>query len=180
MKAWQPAVIGLGTNLGDKTANMQRAGGLLAAAAGVRVTAISRLYRSNAWGIEDQDWFLNGCIGVETSLSPEALLDVCQEIENALGRVREKKWGPRVIDLDLLLYGEVAQSKARLTLPHPLITERAFVLAPLRDVAGDIEIKGKRLSAWLDETGTNDIAVMDEPSQQAWRDGVLRSPKMPD
>lgn len=143
------AIIALGSNIGDKIAYLRQAVASLSDHQSIVVGARSNLYRTEAWGEEDQDWFVNACVAVTTDLSPVALLRVCQKIENDLGRVRLKRWGPRVIDLDVLNYDDVTQSGTELTLPHPRITERAFVLAPLNDIASDKVINGKTVSEWL-------------------------------
>lgn len=97
----------------------------------------------------DQDWFANACVAVKTELSPRALLDRCLAVEREMGRARAEKWGPRVIDLDLLAYRNETVADADLILPHPRITERAFVLAPLADIAPDLVLNGKTVKDWL-------------------------------
>ncbi len=155
------AIIALGSNMGDKIGALGRATALLEAHGEIDVLNRSNLYRTDAWGEEDQDWFVNACLGVATTLSPLELLHFCQDIENELGRVREKRWGPRVIDLDVLVYKDIAQSDAELTLPHPRITERAFVLVPLNDIAPKLVIKGKAVCAWVQEIDTSGILELD-------------------
>jgi len=155
------AIIALGSNIGDKVDNLGQATALLEAHREIDVRTRSKLYRTAAWGEEDQDWFVNACLAVTTSFSPLALLHVCQGIENELGRVRDKRWGPRVIDLDLLVYEAVTQDDPELTLPHPLITERAFVLAPLNDIAPDLQIKGRSVTAWLEDVGRDGVLELD-------------------
>lgn len=126
------AAIAFGSNLGDKLANLREALALLTAQC--RIAAKSRLYQTEPVGYRDQDWFLNGAILAETDLPPLALLDVCQAIEEKMGRKRLIRWGPRNIDLDLLLYGEEKIEDPRLLVPHPRLTERLFVLQPLADI----------------------------------------------
>ncbi len=155
------SIIALGSNIGDKVGNLEQATALLESHREIDVLARSKLYRTAAWGEEDQDWFVNACLGVATSLSPLALLHVCQGIENELGRVREKRWGPRVIDLDVLVYKDVSQDDPELTLPHPLITERAFVLVPLNDIAPEFVIKGKTVTSWLEEVDQGSVFELD-------------------
>jgi 2-amino-4-hydroxy-6-hydroxymethyldihydropteridine diphosphokinase len=133
-------IIALGSNLGDKTANIDRAIDLLTAPGEVRLVGRSRNFATAPWGKTDQDWFANACISVATRLSARALLERCQEIERRMGRVATEKWGPRIIDLDLLIYGDSAIREPDLVLPHPHIAERAFVLAPLMDIAPDVTI----------------------------------------
>ena len=134
------AAIGLGANLGDKKGFIDRAVDSLVAAGDIALRARSPYYRTEPWGVTDQDWFVNACILVSTSLAPLALLDRCLAVETMLGRVRERLWGPREIDLDLLLYDDLALGEPRLTLPHPRLSERAFVLVPLTDIAPDRRI----------------------------------------
>jgi 2-amino-4-hydroxy-6-hydroxymethyldihydropteridine diphosphokinase len=136
-------IIALGSNLGDKAGNIDTAIELLTRPGDVRLVARSRNFATEPWGKTDQDWFVNACIAVATELSARALLERCQEIERCMGRVTTEKWGPRIIDLDLLIYGEDAMSEPDLVLPHPHIAARAFVLAPLMDIAPDAVIGGR-------------------------------------
>src|SRR6185295_6666158 len=123
-------LVALGSNLGDKAANIDRAIALLTQQGDVRLLARSRNYATEPWGKTDQDWFVNACIAVKTGLSARELLARCQEVERRMGRVPTEKWGPRIIDLDLLVYGEETIRDPDLVLPHPHIAKRAFVLAP--------------------------------------------------
>jgi 2-amino-4-hydroxy-6-hydroxymethyldihydropteridine diphosphokinase len=152
------AVIGLGSNMGDKAANIARAIELLCAEGDVREVARSRCYRTAPWGKTDQDWFVNACVSVTTALDPHALLDRCQRVEDEMGRVRRERWGPRVIDVDILLYRDARIADGRLTLPHPLIPERAFVLVPLLDVAPDALVAGARARDLLARMEPHDVA----------------------
>ena len=145
------ALIGLGSNLGDKSANIERAVALLTAGDEVRLIARSRLYRTPPWGKTDQDWFVNACIGVATRLAPHELLTRCQAVERDLGRIRGERWGPRVIDVDVLAYRDVALAEPDLVIPHPRMAERAFVLAPLADIAPDLVIGGRTVAERLAE-----------------------------
>lgn len=154
------ALIGLGSNVGDKAGNIARAIALLTGDGKVRLVARSRDYRSAAWGKTDQDWFVNACIAVATALGPHDLLARCQAVEAAMGRVRLERWGPRVIDVDVLTYREVASSDPVLSLPHPLITERAFVLAPLAEIAPDEVVRGKTVRSWLAGTDRSDVVAL--------------------
>lgn len=140
-------IVALGSNLGDKAANIDTAIRLLAKAGDVALVRRSRNFATEPWGKTDQDWFVNACIAVATSLQPRELLARCQEIERRMGRVPTEKWGPRIIDLDLLVCGDKAIRDLDLVLPHPHIGERAFVLAPLMDIAPDLEINGKSVRA---------------------------------
>lgn len=128
-----PIVLALGGNLGPPRETLERACTLLARA-GIRICRRSRLYWTRPWGVTDQPPFLNAAVSVQTALRPLELLARCQGVENELGRRRERHWGPRRIDLDLLLYGSLSLRHPSLTLPHPQIARRDFVLAPLADL----------------------------------------------
>jgi len=143
------AVIALGSNIGDKAGNIDRAILLLTESGDVRTISRSRSYRTPPWGKTDQDWFVNACVSVITDLSPHELLRRCLDVEKQMGRERSERWGPRVIDLDVLVYDDVEMADKDLVLPHPHITGRAFVLAPLADVAPDLEIAGRPVTEWL-------------------------------
>lgn len=134
------AYVGLGSNMGDKRAMIAAAIDHLHATPGVAVVGRSRDYRTPPWGDTDQDWFVNACAALDTTLSPNDLLTACLDVETRMGRVRTRRWGPRVIDIDLLDYDRQAIRSERLTLPHPRILERAFVLTPLAEIAGDLLI----------------------------------------
>ncbi|HEV7439787.1 MAG TPA: 2-amino-4-hydroxy-6-hydroxymethyldihydropteridine diphosphokinase [Methylobacterium sp.] len=154
------AYLGLGSNIGDKAAMLAAAIDGLAATPGIAVTARSRDYRTPPWGDTDQDWFLNAAIGVETTLSPHALLEACLSVEAALGRVRERRWGPRVIDIDVLHYAGAEVSDECLVLPHRFVRERAFVLVPLAEIAPDLVIGGETVTqalAKLDAAGIEPV-----------------------
>lgn len=128
------AYVGLGANLGDREAALREAVGRLRAADGVVLRRLSPVYETEPVGYTAQPAFLNMVVAIGTTLPPVALLELLLDIERRMGRVRTIRWGPRIIDLDLLLYGEVHMTSERLTLPHPRMGERAFVLVPLRDV----------------------------------------------
>jgi 2-amino-4-hydroxy-6-hydroxymethyldihydropteridine diphosphokinase len=141
------ALLGLGGNLGDVRGTLDRAVELLGEQKDSRLLARSSDYRTPPWGVEDQPPFINLCLIVETSLPPHDLLGRAQQIENKLGRdrVQERRWGPRAIDIDLLAYGDLALNDPELTLPHPRLFERAFVLVPLAEIAPDRVIAGRRI-----------------------------------
>lgn len=143
------AYIALGSNMGDAAKNLNDALKALDLVPGVTVTKVSKYYITEPWGYADQPDFTNACCEVETSLSPEALLGVCLGVEAGMGRVRQIKNGPRVIDLDLLLYGEECRNTEELILPHPRMMERAFVLQPLNDLAEDGRIGGLDVASAL-------------------------------
>jgi 2-amino-4-hydroxy-6-hydroxymethyldihydropteridine diphosphokinase len=127
------AYVGLGANLGEREQTLKRAVELLAAEPGIEVVAVSTLRETEPVGYLDQPPFLNGACAVETELSPRELLDSLLAVERALGRERGTgpRWGPRTIDLDLLLYGHETVDEPGLTVPHPRLTERSFALEPL-------------------------------------------------
>ena len=127
------AYIGLGSNLGDRRANLDRALQEIAAA-GIKVAAVSKYLESEPYGVTDQPKFINVVARLETDLAPEPLLDVLLGIENKMGRVRRRHWGERNIDLDLLLYDDVRMHTEKLTLPHPDMQNRDFVMLPLAEV----------------------------------------------
>ena len=128
------AHIALGSNLGDREANMRRALDELGRSAGVQALRASTLHETEPVG-PAQPRYLNAAAEIETTLTPRELLAVCQEIEFALGRVKTVKWGPRTIDLDIVLYSEQIVREPDLEIPHPLMHERAFVLEPLAEIA---------------------------------------------
>ncbi len=145
MKPPAIAYVGLGANRGEMRLNLPQAAQRLATLPETRLLACSRLYRTPAWGVEDQDDFLNAVAAVETGLSPRALLDGLLAIEREFGRDREReqRWGPRTMDLDLLLYGREQVDEPGLRVPHPHLHERAFALLPLLEIAPEIEIPGQ-------------------------------------
>jgi 2-amino-4-hydroxy-6-hydroxymethyldihydropteridine diphosphokinase len=156
------AYLGLGGNVGDPAAAMARALAMLDQHPDCRVSAVSRLYRTPPWGKTDQDWFFNAAASIETSLSPETLLGLALGIEQVSKRVRAERWGPRTLDIDILVYGDLAIRSEQLTIPHPRMTERAFVLMPLADIAPDLNIRGRKVREWLDEVDAAGIEVADE------------------
>lgn len=140
---WLPAYVGLGANLDQPVAQLKQAIGMLGEMPTIRLVAVSPAYGSRPMGPQDQPDYVNAAVGVLTTLEPLDLLDVLQGIENQMGRVREgERWGPRVIDLDLLVFGGVAMNSERLVLPHPGIHERSFVLYPLADIAPALNVPG--------------------------------------
>lgn len=133
------AFVALGSNLGDRAGNIQRAVELLGQMPGVEVVAVSRLLDNPAvGGPADSPAFLNGAAKLRTTLTPVELLHALLVVEKQLGRTREVHWGPRTIDLDLLLYGDTIVQTPELTLPHPRMHERDFVLRPLAEIASDV------------------------------------------
>jgi len=143
--------LGLGSNMGDGPANLRLALDRLDALEGFAIEAVSPFFRTEPQGLADQDWFTNCAarVRLDTPPSPEELLDATARIEADMGRVRTVVWGPRVIDIDILLLEGVEWRSDRLRIPHPRMCERAFVLVPLMHVAPDMTVRGLRLSQWL-------------------------------
>ena len=144
------AILALGSNVGEKRDNIARAATNMGSLDGVEIVKRSRDYRTPPWGNTDQDWFVNACMSISTTLSPSELLARCLETERKMGRERGMKWGPRVIDLDILTYGDAVSRESDLVVPHPYITKRAFVLAPMAEVAPDLVLDGKTILQWRD------------------------------
>jgi 2-amino-4-hydroxy-6-hydroxymethyldihydropteridine diphosphokinase len=141
------ALVGLGGNLGEVRATLDQAVAAFCDGTEVRLLAQSSDYQTPPWGVIDQPPFVNRCMSVATALAPHALLDRALEVERMFGRdrSREQRWGPRPIDIDLLAYDDVAIAEPGLTLPHPRLFERAFVLLPLAEIVPDRVIAGVRV-----------------------------------
>lgn len=142
------AFVGLGGNLGDPEVTLDAALQALDGVQDTRLLRASRLYRTPAWGVEQQPDFINAVVMLETRLGAPALLESLFVIERQHGRVREaeQRWGPRTLDLDLLLYGDAVIDEPGLRVPHPHLHERAFALLPLLEIAADVEIPGRGLA----------------------------------
>jgi 2-amino-4-hydroxy-6-hydroxymethyldihydropteridine diphosphokinase len=154
-RAW----LGLGSNLGDREGNLRRALESLAAAGDVEVARVSSVYETAPVGMTEQPDFLNLVAGVRTALGPHALLRRCLAVEDALGRVREERWGPRLIDVDVLLYEDEVSDTEELVLPHPEMLNRAFVLMPLLELEPGLRMPdGSLISDALDALGEEDLA----------------------
>ena len=158
--------LGLGGNMGDRREMMR------SAVAGIRRVlddvAVSSLYESAAWGVTEQPAFLNAVARGRTSLEPVELLDALQAIEHDLGRVREQHWGPRVIDIDILLYGSEVIDEPRLQIPHPYMSQRGFVLRPLADLAAGLTLPdGSLVGELLTTVDQNDLRRIEGPG---WAD----------
>lgn len=126
-------LLSLGTNLGDKGVNLRRA--IMGLTGVLQVTAVSRTYQTPPWGLLDQPAYWNLCLAGQTPLSPHDLLIFAKTLETRLGRQPGRRWGPRLIDIDILFYDDLCLDTESLTIPHPRLTERAFVLVPLLDIA---------------------------------------------
>ena len=151
MTATEPhvtAYIGMGGNVGDVAAAMRQAVVAIAASPDCSIVALSPVYRTPPWGMTDQPPFLNCCFAVETRLAPRALLVLLKAHEAEAGRQKTVRWGPRPIDLDILLFGDTRLDEPGLVIPHPRMTERAFVMVPLADMAPDLVVDGKSARQW--------------------------------
>lgn len=148
--------FGLGANLGDKAGHVREAAARLARSGLVESLELSSLWRTPPWGKTDQDWFVNACALVVTKLTPHELLKRCQAVENAMGRVREERWGPRIVDVDVLTYRGQTIDTPDLKVPHPYIEQRAFVVLPLLEIAPGEKVRGRtirEIAATLDAGG---------------------------
>jgi 2-amino-4-hydroxy-6-hydroxymethyldihydropteridine diphosphokinase len=154
------AYLGLGSNLGDRLANLQGAVDRLAREDGVRVDASSRVWQTAPVGGPEQPDYLNAVVRVETDRAPAELLAACRGVESALGRERAERWGPRTIDVDVLLYDERTVDEPDLVVPHPRMAERAFVVLPLLELDPDPVLPdGRRLiDLRLDTSGVAPFA----------------------
>jgi 2-amino-4-hydroxy-6-hydroxymethyldihydropteridine diphosphokinase len=154
------ALIALGGNVGDVRATFKKAIAHICGMAQGALIARSSDYATPAWGDEDQDPFINACIEIDTSLDPHALLFVMQKVEQKFGRTRDKerRWGPRTLDLDMIAYDDVSMQKPDLILPHPRLFGRAFVLVPLAEIAPDRVIGGIKVRDALASVSTQGIA----------------------
>ena len=158
--------LGIGGNLGDRRATMRSAVELIRDV--IDDVRVSSLYETAAWGVTDQPSFLNAVVRGQTELPPLDLLDAMQSIENKLGRVRTQHWGPRAIDIDLLLYGSDVIDEPRLTVPHPYMSQRGFVLRPLADLAAGLTLPdGSLVGELLTTINQDDLRQIEGPS---WAD----------
>jgi 2-amino-4-hydroxy-6-hydroxymethyldihydropteridine diphosphokinase len=163
--AWSRAYIGLGANLGDPVAQMERALTALAAQPTVRRLRRSSYYRTRPWGPVAQDDFINAVAAIDTLLTPVALMTQLLRIERSLGRIRGERYGPRLIDLDLLLFGALQVRSPHLEVPHPRLAERAFVLMPLLELDDSIVLPDAGLArealARLPDSARADVIRLD-------------------
>ena len=158
--------LSLGGNLGDPEQSMGAALRILDADDSTRVVAVSSLYRTPPWGKLDQPDFLNVAAEISTTLAPRALLALCLDAERKLKRVREERWGPRLIDIDILVYGERIIHEAGLEVPHPRMLERAFVLAPLAEIAPGLAVGGRSVAERLNAVDAAGIERL--PTGRDW------------
>lgn len=158
------AALGIGGNLGDTKQNLINVISNLAHQLDVEVLSVSKLYKTPPWGKTDQPAFLNACMLVETSLSARQLLDKCLDIEQKLGRVRTERWGPRQVDIDILFFGDEIIAEEGLEVPHPRMTDRAFVMQPLSDIAADKVISGQSVLKWAKDLHDDGIEIICDDS----------------
>ena len=160
------AVLGLGGNIGETRKLLAAAVDRLAQQPGIRVEAVSALYHTLPWGKTDQPPFLNAAARIDTSLSARGLLATVLSVERQLGRERGERWGPRTVDIDILLFGDQAIDEPGLHIPHPRLTERAFALAPLVDVMPNAELSGRPAADWLNAADRAGVVRLAEPGWQ--------------
>ena len=158
------AVLGLGTNIGDRYKNIEEALECLSLVPGIKVLRTSSVYETEPWGYKEQRSFYNSVAEIETTLTADALLGVCLGIEAGMGRVREFKNGPRIIDIDVLVCEGVSSDTKELMLPHPRIGERAFVLIPLKELYDDMNVLGILYKNSYENMSNTDIANKVEKS----------------
>lgn len=151
-------LLGLGSNIGDRENNILRAIREIESTGNITIKRYSSLYSSEPVGPQDQPEFLNAVIEIDTNLSPNELLTYCLNIERLMGRIRNERWGPRNIDIDLLTYNDIVINSDELCLPHPYFHERNFVLLPLSEFAGDEPIYNGRTAVEL---------IRDNPSRKS-------------
>jgi 2-amino-4-hydroxy-6-hydroxymethyldihydropteridine diphosphokinase len=156
------ALVALGGNMGDVRDTLDRAIARFCDGKAVQLVARSADYLTPPWGVTNQPEFINCAIAVSTALTPQALLNRAHVVEAAFGRDRAKetRWGPRVLDIDLIVYDDVTLATPELTLPHPRLLERAFVLLPLADIAPDRVIAGRRIRDALAKVGAAGIVKL--------------------
>jgi 2-amino-4-hydroxy-6-hydroxymethyldihydropteridine diphosphokinase len=167
-RPWETAALGLGGNIGDPAAAMAHALQALDARKDCRVLAVSRLYLTPPWGNTNQADFFNCCALIDTELEPEELLDLCLALERESKRVRAERWGPRTLDIDILTYGDRVEKTPALELPHPRMTERAFVMLPLADLAPHMIINERKAESWAGSLNSTGIRIA-KPDGLWWR-----------
>lgn len=155
--------LGFGSNVGDKVANVTRAFERLFAGPEFEFVAASSVWRTAPWGYLDQDWFANACAVGRTSLSPEAALAFTQGTEEELGREQTFRWGPRVIDVDILYFGDEKIASERLIIPHKEMFNRAFVLTPLAEIRPDLVLDGRSVRDCAAATGDQGFSRLAPP-----------------
>ena len=153
------ALIAIGSNLGTPKKNCIEAIDIISSSPGIKIISKSSFYQTAPVGNTEQNWFINSVIKISTRLNPDILLAVLLEIESKMGRIRKEKWGPRIIDLDLLFYDNLIIKKKDLTLPHPEIQKRNFVLQPLNEIEGNFihPSINKSINTLLKESKDNSV-----------------------
>jgi 2-amino-4-hydroxy-6-hydroxymethyldihydropteridine diphosphokinase len=157
-------MIALGSNIEPRSQYLNDAIQLLAEHENIKVVNQSSIYETDPIGYEDQSPFLNMVIQIKTELIPMDLLSYCQKVEIALGREREIRWGPRTVDLDILVYNQKSVHNEHLTIPHPRMLERAFVLIPLSEIGEDVEINNHTVQFYIDK-----LSDKDQKGVKKWR-----------
>jgi len=156
-------LIGLGSNIGDRQKSIMTAIQKLSQHAEISIEKISSLYETKPVGVTEQPDFLNGAISIATTLAPRKLLEVCLNVEYQMGRIRAERWGPRNIDIDILIYDDQVITDEDLCIPHPRLQERRFVLIPLQEIAGDISVyRGQTPGELLEKIVDNSDVVLYE------------------
>lgn len=153
------AFISIGSNLGTPKKNCIEAIDIISSNSDIKTISKSSFYQTAPVGNTEQDWFINSVIKISTQLSPDILLSVLLKIESQMGRIRKEKWGPRIIDLDLLFYDNLIKKNKNLTLPHPEIQKRNFVLQPLNEIEGNFihPSINKSINTLLKESKDNSV-----------------------
>lgn len=162
------AALGFGGNMGDPKSNISSALRELNDRSEVRVLTVSQLYETPPWGVLDQPPFINACALIKTTLSPRELLTLCLDIEKHLGRVRDERWGPRKIDIDLLYFEGQKIEEPGLEVPHPRMTQRGFVMVPLAEISPNKVIAKKSVADWANELRDDEIKIISEDASW-WR-----------
>lgn len=155
------AYLGIGSNMGNKKENIEKTIELLKNNPEIIVSAISSYYETEPVGYTDQDWFLNIVVEIDTNLDPYALLEYCQYIENTLKRKRIIHWGPRTIDVDILLYENFTSNDEKLIVPHPRMCERSFVMIPLYEIAKELVIHNKKIKDMVEKLNGEEVRKID-------------------
>jgi 2-amino-4-hydroxy-6-hydroxymethyldihydropteridine diphosphokinase len=158
--------LGLGSNIGDPPANIREALHQLRANPAIEITKVSSIYRTEPWGYKDQASFANACALARTNLDPERLLAVVKKVEAEMGRTATVRWGPRLIDIDILFYGGEPRISRDLILPHKELFHRAFVLVPLAEIAPDLALGGRSVAEAAAAINHDDIRKWDDPNGQ--------------
>lgn len=162
------AFLSLGGNIGEPVTAMAAALKMLDADAKTTVAAVSSLYRTPPWGKTDQPDFINAAAALDTTLTPRELIELCLASERALKRERRERWGPRIIDIDILTFGDLQVDEPGLQIPHPRMLQRAFVLVPLTEIAPDLIVSGKPALEWLRTIDAAGIERLDS-GRDWWR-----------